>query len=285
MKKFKILWIILLVLFLFWGCSKVSPNIPKTTGATTPQTESEETSPTEKTYPEMMEDASAEGFVTKESKDSNTPCQIRTRKYRKGTPNDGAFALYIEVDTGAQILKKELEPLVAPLPTGSKLFLGDIDGDGIQEILVHFNTGGCGGFGSYCSWVLKVENDGIRVLFEYSREFDAGFESRFLEGYQMQVKNNITGYTLVYDVKDKYGAYIDSSEKLPSGRFEIDSFYAFEPKDVDDDGISEILCKQYTSYIGHSDYTGTACSVLQFNSKTQAFEVIDAWYEPNAGQS
>lgn len=281
MKKYQLLWIVLLIVFLLWGCDKTSPIMPESTDATTPQAETGTTSPTEKTFPEMMEDAFAEGYVTAQSKNSNTPCQIHTRKYRKGGPNDGDFALYVEVHTGAQVLKKELEPLVIPVPGGSRLFLEDIDGDGIQEILIHYDTGGCGGFGSYCAWVLQVENDDIQVLFAYSNDFDTGFESRFLEGYQMEVKNNITGYTLVYDVKDKYGAYIDASEKLPDGRFGIDSFYIFEPKDVDGDGISEILCKQYTHYLMHADYTGLACSVLKFNTKNQAFEIIDAWYEPN----
>ena len=289
MKKYKFLGIVLLIVFLLWGCDKASPIIPETTGTTTPQTEAVEpsptengaTSPTEKTFPEMMEDASIEGFVTAQSKDSNTPCQIRTRKYRNDETDYIGYALHIEVDTGEQILKKVLEPTCDPAPEGSRLFLGDIDGDGIHEILIHYNTGGCGGFGSYRTWVLKVENDEIQVLFDNHDEFDTGFESRFLEGYKMEVKNRFTGYTLVYDIKDRYGEYIDASIEMPDGRFEIDSFYLFEPKDVDDDGISEILCKQYTSIRMHADYTGLACSVLKFNTKTQVFEVVDARYEPN----
>lgn len=289
MKKYQFLWIVLLFVFLLWGCDKASPVIPETNGTTNPQTDAVEpsptennaTSPTEKTFPEMMEDASTEGFVTTQSKDNNTPCQIRTRKYRNDATDYIGYALHIEVDTGEQILKKVIEPTCGPAPEESSLFLRDIDGDGIQEILIHHNTGGCGGAGSYHTWVLKVENDDIQVLFDNYDEFDTGFENRFLEGYQMEVKNKFTGYTLVYDVKDRYGEYIDHSEKLPSDKFMIDSFYMFEPKDTDGDGISEILCKQYTSIRMHADYTGTACSVLKFNTQAQAFEVIDAWYEPN----
>lgn len=68
---------------------------------------------------------------------------------------------------------------------------------------------------------------------------------------------------------------------LSNGNINMDPFYVFEPKDVDSDGISEIICKQYTYYSMHADYAGTACSVLKFNNQAQAFEVIDAWYEPN----
>ncbi len=282
MKKYKILWIVLLVVFLLCGCAN-QPE-PETTGTTNPQSEAVETAPTdapvEETYSDLVEDTSIEGFVTAESIDSETPCKIRTVKYRRDQPTYIAYALYIEVDTGLQVLKKELAPQVNPHP-GCKLFLADVDGDGIQEILVHHNTGGCGGFGSYHTFVLKVENNEIQILFDNWCEFDTGFESRFLGGYQLEVKNNITGYTLVYDIKERYGEYIDGSSKLPDDSFAVDSFYVFEPKDVDDDGISEILCKQYTSIRSHADYTGTACSVLKFNNKTQVFEVIDAWYEPN----
>ncbi len=48
-----------------------------------------------------------------------------------------------------------------------------------------------------------------------------------------------------------------------------------------DNGISEIVCKQYTSILSHADYTGTACSILKFDPVTRSFQVIDAWYEPN----
>ena len=119
------------------------------------------------------------------------------------------------------------------------------------------------------------------TTFENFNEFDTGFESRFLDGYKMEVKNKFTGYTLVFDVKDQYGSYIDANGGPPDGSIRLDPFYVFEPTDTDNDGNSEIFCKQYTSYPSHADYTGMACSVLKFNKQAQVFEVIDAWYEPN----
>ena len=95
------------------------------------------------------------------------------------------------------------------------------------------------------------------------------------------MKNRLADYTLVFDIKEEHKNYIANAKELPDGNVDLDPFCVFEPEDADHDGISEILCKQYTSYNGHADYTGTACTVLRFNSKTQEFEVIDAWYEPN----
>ena len=260
----------ILCLLLLCGCANQTAS--ETTEPTESQHESEESPPTEETevskHPDMVECASIEGFVTA---DSNSPYQIHLRKYRNDQTD--SYALYIEVNTGQQMIKKELESTVILASPESTLSLGDVDGDGTQEILVHYDTGGLGGFGIWMTWVLKVENDSIHILFENYKEFDTGFESCFLDEYQMEVKNNITGYTLVYSIKDR--------ENLPTHNIEMDPFFVFEPKDVDGDGISEIICKQYSYYSYHNDYAGTACSVLKFNNQTQAFEVIDAWYEPN----
>lgn len=223
--------------------------------------------------------AAAEGLVTEKSVANNTPCQIRLIKRQEN--EETGCALVIEVDTESAVLKKELDSDVVPLSHESTLFLGDVDGDKIKEILIHHNTGGVGGFGLWQTWVLKVENNEIRTLFENFNDFDTGFESRFLDNDQLEVKNRFTDYTLVFDVKDSYKNHITNSQEKPDGNICLDPFYVFEPKDVDNDGICEIVCKQYTSILSHADYTGTAHSVLKLNADTQLFEVVDAWYEPN----
>lgn len=63
-------------------------------------------------------------------------------------------------------------------------------------------------------------------------------------------------------------------------REHVDSFNLFEPDDVDEDGISEIVCRQYTCLNSHADYAGSAMTVLKYNSDTQEFYVYDAWFEP-----
>lgn len=222
--------------------------------------------------------ASAEGMVTEKSVTNNTPCQIRLIKQQEN--EETSCSLVIEIDTESSVLKKELDSNVVPRAFESSLFLGDVDGDTIEEILIHHNTGGVGGFGLWQTWVLKIENDEILTLFESFNEFDTGFESRFLDNYQLEVKNRFIDYTLVFDVKDSHKKHITNSQEKPDGNIYLDSFYVFEPKDVDDDGICEIICKQYTSIFLHADYTGIAHSVLKFNTDAQSFKVVDAWYEP-----
>lgn len=273
MKQIRISLLVMLTLFLVCGCTNVTPS-------TTIDTSTAETR-TETNSPEIIECATSEGLVTQESVVSNTPCKIYLTK--KSETENAPCQLLLTINTETAVLEKELADNASPRPSGS-LLLADVDGDGTQEILVHHDTEGSGGYGAWQTWVLKVEGEEIRILFENFNEFDTGFESRFLEGYQLEITNRITGYTLVFAVKEGHKAYIDNAGEIPEDSIIADSFYVFEPKDTDNDGISEILCKQYTSIFGHSDYTGTACSVLKFNKDTQAFDVVDAWYEPNTDE-
>ena len=272
MNHHRCLWIFLLVFFVLCGCAQQNP--PETTPTVTVD---------EHDYPDVLECAAAEGFVTAQSIAANTPCPVRLTKYRDhdASPSDGIlYDLCIEIDTGTTVLKKVLAAGVSFLQEDS-LFFGDVDGDQIQEIFIQENTGGLGGFGLWQTWILKAEGSDIRVLFENFDGFDTGFCSRFLDGCQLDVTNRFTGYRLTFDAAPRYLEYIAGSQELPAGEIELDPFYVFEPTDTDNDGISEVLCKQYTSILFHNDYTGTACSVLKFNGETQAFDVVDAWYEPN----
>lgn len=286
MKKIKLLIATLLALSLFWGCgaktSKESAKEKPNNDSTPKEENMEETAEIteEEKYPEVIECGTLEGYLTPESVATNTPCQVRLMKERTGlSKEEYSYPLYISVDTGTQVFKKMLTEL-NPWADWDELYLADVDGDGVQEILVHSNTGGVGGFGLWYTWVLKLDGEEIRVLFENFDEFDTGFESRFLEDYQLEVTNRLTGYRLVFEVNEGWRRYLDELGKLPDWQIEMDPFCEFVPEDVDDDGISEIVCRQYTSIYSHADYTGTACSVLKFSKDWKTFVVVDAWYEP-----
>lgn len=246
-------------------------------------TENAETIRFEKYYPKVFECGEVEGYVTLDSLLESKTCRVYARKYRN-PDNPYSYDLYVDIDTGTEMLSKQLESNVFQLPSVG-IFLGDVDGDKVEEILIHSNTGGNGGYGLWQTWVLKIEDGEIHILFENFDEFDTGFKSRFLEDYRLEITNYITGYNLVFDVKDSHkNAYKSAKEPPTSYILNLDPFCFFEPEDVDHDGISEVVCRQYTSHIGHLDNTGTAHSVLKFNIQTQKFEVIDAWYEPYLGE-
>ena len=184
----KRLWLPILYLLVLCGCAYSAPQNQDTSEEQNREDQS------------IIHCATAEGLVTPKSVDDNAPCQIRLTKQQE--TKESGYSLVIEVDTGSAVLKKELDSNVIPLSHEHILFLWDVDGDEIKEILIHHDTGGCGGFGSYQTWVLKVENNEILTLFENYAEFDTGFESRFLDSTQLEVQNRITGYNRLFELKD-----------------------------------------------------------------------------------
>lgn len=280
MKKTGSLFFALLAALLLTSCSKEAPApLPTTTApeTTTAATVIPATEPTEDPYPTVIDCASGEGYLTEDSKLSNVPCRVVTRMHRRDEPANVNYVLSIEVDTGAQVLQKELDPNVIPY-SGATLRFADVDGDAIQEILVQQDTGGLGGMGIFNTWVLKVADGDIAVVCENFDPVGTGFAGRFLEDYQLEVTNSHTGYAEIFDMQERYAAVMSSSDTL-SCTLQLDPFFVFEPTDVDGDGVSEILCKQYASLFAHADYAGIACSILKFDPEAQTFVVTDAWFE------
>ncbi len=160
------------------------------------------------------------------------------------------------------------------------LYVCDIDGDNGDEIIVQRTVGMSGGAGQYISQIFKVENNQIKEIFNASSAnmFNTGFSSKMEDNYGLVVFNRYTDYEKHVDVGDKNyvdGFYSEEGKLLKETEIYADSFCSFSPLDVDSDGIFEIRANQYMSLYGHSDYIGTAVSILKYRSSTEEFEVID----------
>ncbi len=163
-----------------------------------------------------------------------------------------------------------------------ELFLRDIDGDSVQEIILQQCLGQSGGAGSYLSRVFRVEKEKIKEIFTTSANnqsfaFDTGFTSCFLENRKLLITNNITNYQIILDISRRYrDDFFDGSGKCARDiHIWCDSFFEFIPTDIDNDNIYEIVCKQYVSLDGHADGIGYAISVLKFNAEAEQFEIIE----------
>lgn len=165
----------------------------------------------------------------------------------------------------------------------------DVDGEEGEEIIVQQTTGATGGAGSYRSSVLKITDNEIKTIFSSDglNPYNNGFSSKVEAPFTVKIINEFTDYELSLDYKDSEGYIGGVFDKKgypiqDSGYDEVmfDSFYEFNPVDVDNDGVYELECLQYSSLYGHADYIGTAKSVLKYNSKTKSFKVIDAKFFP-----
>ncbi|MCL2014041.1 MAG: hypothetical protein FWG69_03535 [Oscillospiraceae bacterium] len=185
---------------------------------------------------------------------------------------------YLAVVTDSKILLKDLSETGGSYATS--IYLHDVDGDGLDEIIVQQTVGMTGGAGQFASTIFRVIEDDIVEMFPLPN-FDTGFTCVLKDGFKIEISNRFTGYatTIDYDTinGENESFYFNENGKVRAkGEISLDSFYEFVPEDIDGDGIYEIVCKQYVSLQGHSDYIGDAESVLKFNPSTQKFEIIKA---------
>jgi len=179
---------------------------------------------------------------------------------------------------------------------GMTMYIHDVDGDKQDEVIIHQDVDMFGGAGQYRTMVYKVSDDELKELFKSPSSeglFDTGFRRSFLDGYNFQVRNIYSEYSEIFDFRhydskesfwDENGKpynrdYWDEWDEWDGSLLWVDSFCDFKPTDIDNDGVFELECGQYTSLNSHADYIGDAKSVLKYNPKTQAFEVVSAEFE------
>ncbi len=198
---------------------------------------------------------------------------------------------YLAVMTDSKVLFKDLISEYGDGCYGQSLNLFDVDGDGLDEIIITQTVGISGGAGSRWARIYKVKDDEICEIFnsEVNKEtFDSGFISELKDEFKLEIKNKFTDFKTTLDLRERskkwnyIGVYFDEDGKALDkydDPISCDSFYKFTPKDVDGDGVFEIVCLQYVSLNGHTDYIGDAKSTLKFNLETENFEVVDAEFE------
>ena len=163
----------------------------------------------------------------------------------------------------------------------------DVDGDGDDEILLQETVGMTGGWGQHLSRVFDFSNGKLSEIFssygENGVNFDTGFSATVLMGERLRVTNRFTSYDTTFSFAFRDAGYFShwyDENGAPQSVGLVDSFYAFEPIDIENDGVFELCCRQYTSLAGHTDFVGVAVSILRHNGKTGCFDVVDATFEP-----
>ena len=176
--------------------------------------------------------------------------------------------------------------------------IADVDGGGYAEILMHHCTGGNGGASTYETTIYKLDNDTLLKLFYFPgfdvddtlSEFDTGFTLTLADGWLHTVENKYTGYSLAFiRTMTEGNPYFDEHGNIKAYAVEhnIDKylqvdpfFYVFDPVDLDNDGIYEILTAQYTSLWGRSDSVGAAYTILKWNTAQKTMEVVRTGFWP-----
>jgi len=199
--------------------------------------------------------------------------------------------LLVESETTSGI--KQLPQMLDYCIFGMTMYIHDVDGDKQEEIIIHQDVDMFGGAGQYRTMVYKIADYELKEIFKspsYEGLFDTGFRSSFLDGHNFQISNIYTGYSEVFDFinYDSKESFWDENglprswddwDEWDGSWLCVDSFYSFCPIDVDNDGVFEFECVQYSYLNSHADYIGDAKSVIKYNAETSAFDVVFAEFE------
>lgn len=193
---------------------------------------------------------------------------------------------YLVISINGKIFAKDLSSLEEHSSLAGKFYCVDIDGDGDEEIVLQETVGMTGGAGQYLSRIFNFKNGEINEIFSsYNKDFfDTGFSFSILQERNFKIENKFTGYSEKFSLADRTDEYYsnvwyDENNKPQKRDLILDSFYIFEPYDIDNDGVYEIKCCQYTWLYNHPDFIGTAVSFLKYDVDTGAFIVCDAYFE------
>lgn len=193
---------------------------------------------------------------------------------------------YLVLTINGKIIAKDLSVWEDQADLSGTFFCADIDGDDDKEIILQECIGLSGGAGQYLSRVFDFKNDEIVEIFSSNVKdemFDTGFSVCILKNRSLEIKNRYTDYCKKIILSDRtddyYSIWYENNGEPKNLHLMIDTFYKFEPYDIDNDGAYEIKCCQYTSLYGHSDFIGTAVSFLKYNKEEDSFDIYEAFFE------
>lgn len=181
---------------------------------------------------------------------------------------------YMVAYVGGNYLIQELGTFDNMVVQNGNLYLADMDGDGVDEIIIHFEVSGNG---ATITRIYKAADNSI-VNVANLDDFDIGFVSEFENGYKLKISNEFTGYVQDIDIKQWFSAdYFDATGKsISQDEIFLRPFSTCNAKDTDEDGIFELFCSQEVILEG---YIGEALVVLKYDLQTAGFKVIDAVFE------
>lgn len=191
---------------------------------------------------------------------------------------------YLAIVLSDEIILKDILPKENQANYDGSLFLSDLDGDSDDEIVLHELIGGATS-AVYVSRVFDFKNDEIVEIFcsDYSKDkfYDTGFSSKLLEDKKIIIENKFTNYKATFSLEGRSDDYYDIlyDKNFRHAGIMVDTFSKIEPVDIDNDGVYELKCYQYTSLLGHLDYIGTSVSVLKLDKTDKTFKVVKAWFE------
>ena len=182
-------------------------------------------------------------------------------------------------------VEKDDEILLAKAGIGVSakyIYCCGLDGEQGDEIIFMVNNGGNGGAGSHSTYIFKVTDSNItNVYYSDYMNNNHGFSTKLIAPFKVEVQNSYTDYSTTIDIYNEFSHYFDGKGN-PAIDTEVifDCINGIEAKDIDNDGIYELICKRYSSLGPHSNYFGDAITTLKYDKLSNSFKIIDAEFVP-----
>lgn len=165
------------------------------------------------------------------------------------------------------------------------IYYANVDERFGEEILVRAWSGKINEPGNYATYVLKITNTEFVSLLSSSeiKKFTQTFTAELKPNYNISVYNKTSGFSEtinVNDINSKFASSVWNNDgSILSGKTSADvifeeAYNGFEPRDVDNDGIHEIVCTQSTSIGNKVNVIGYAATTLKFNYDSGKFEIF-----------
>ena len=229
-------------------------------------------------------------LVWGEGTDIETLCLL----YQIGDKNDrGGLAPWVlMMDTGDTVSFA----YAGSGPRSSNFQLGDIDGDGLEEILTHIDSGGNEGAGHFYSTLYRWNRNELTTIYTGKvyepwpkvSQIETSFEINFIEPFTYRITNKQTGFDEKFRapgenyVFDAGGKALKGVEPYELACYE--DFADFHLEDIDGDTINELLAAEYFSLSRPE-----AClmlSALRYEKTTNSFIQVksDVWYSESSNK-
>ncbi|MFL0248017.1 hypothetical protein [Candidatus Clostridium stratigraminis] len=190
--------------------------------------------------------------------------------YRTGKANPSVFK-DIKVILQDSYSKKYYAISVGKLNAvqNGKVFLGDFDGDKINDILVTIENGDC----SYYS-LFSFKNNKCKYLIDESVFFKGmSYNIDFVSNFKVKVTNKNLNDFYLLDVKNKkdtyinLGIYLNDGKLLKKNKGSYNSISSLIPIDEDKNGIYELKCIQNICGINRLDTLGYGKTIWKYNGR------------------
>lgn len=226
-------------------------------------------------------------FVWGEATDGEALCLL----YQIGTTESrgGLLPWVLMMDTGETVS-------FAYAQSGPRLKnfqLGDVNGDGIEEILVHVDSGGNGGAGYFYSMIFSWESGNLTEIYnsthkssKISTNFALGYEDGFtyhIENYQtgMDIKLASSDTHIRFDETGKLRKVLETEQLTCS-----ENFLDFRFADMDSDGVYEIIAAEYEVLCWQLE-SCLLLSALRYDKERDVFCEVksDVWSTANGWET